>query len=198
MIPLLCLCGPSAAGKTSITRTLQDRLERDGIRVLPLSCDDYYWHEWSPDAVYGYDTPAGIDAETLLVDLEKLCRGNATSLRRYDMVSHRARRDPLNQAYDLLVLEGAFGPQLLLGEPLLRSLVYLELTMPLRLWRRLRRDRRERGHSLTYVIRQTVLETLPGEREFIRPLKQKADLVIQNSTEGLATLTQHARSLVSP
>jgi uridine kinase len=77
-------------------------------------------------------------------------------------------------------------------------MVYLELTMPLRLWRRLLRDRRERGHSLAYVIRQTVLETLPGEREFILPLKPQADLVIQNSTAGLATLTEHARSLLVP
>lgn len=181
-----------------MTRALQDLLESDGIRLLPLSCDDYYWHEWTPDAVYGYDTPAGIDAEALLADLEQLCRGDATSLRRYDMVSHQARHEPLIQAYDLIVLEGAFGPQLLLEEPLLRSMVYLELTMPLRLWRRLLRDRRERGHSLAYVIRQTVLETLPGEREFILPLKPQADLVIQNSTAGLATLTEHARSLLVP
>ena len=94
-----------------MTRALQDLLESDGIRVLPLSCDDYYWHEWTPDAVYGYDTPAGIDAEALLADLEQLCRGDATSLRRYDMVSHQARHEPLIQAYDLIVLEGAFGPQ---------------------------------------------------------------------------------------
>ena len=76
--------------------------------------------------------------------------------------------------------------------------MYLELALPLRLWRRQRRDRRERGHSLSYVIRQTVFETLPGERDFIHPLKQRADLVIQNSPSGLATLTQQARSLVAP
>ena len=181
-----------------MARALQTSLELDGIRVLPLSCDDYYWPEWTPDALYGYDTPAGIDAEALLAELEQLCRQTANSLRRYDMVSHRVWQEPFKQDYDLIVLEGAFGPQALLGKPLLRSMVYLELALPLRLWRRQRRDRRERGHSLSYVIRQTVLETLPGERDFIRPLRQKADLVIQNTPSGLATLTQHARSLVAP
>ena len=181
-----------------MARALQTSLELDGIRVLPLSCDDYYWPNWTPDALYGYDTPAGIDAEALLAELEQLCRQTANSLRRYDMVSHTIWREPFKQDYDLIVLEGAFGPQALLSEPLLRSMVYLELALPLRLWRRQRRDRRERGHSLVYVIRQTVLETLPGERDFIRPLRQKADLVIQNSPSGLATLTRHARSLVAP
>jgi len=181
-----------------MARALQTSLELDGIRVLPLSCDDYYWPNWTPDSLYGYDTPAGIDAEGLLAELELLCSNNANSLRRYDMVSHRVWREPFKQDYDLIVLEGAFGPQALLGQPLLRSMVYLELALPLRLWRRQRRDRRERGHSLIYVIRQTVLETLPGERDFIRPLRQKAGLVIQNSPSGLATLTRHARSLVAP
>jgi len=181
-----------------MARALQTSLELDGVRVLALSCDDYYWPHWTPDSLYGYDTPAGIDAEALLAELELLCRQTANSLRRYDMVSHRVWREPFQQDYDLIVLEGAFGPQALLGQPLLRSMVYVELALPLRLWRRQRRDRRERGHSLSYVIRQTVLETLPGERDFIRPLRQKADLVIQNSPSGLATLTQHARSLVAP
>ncbi len=180
-----------------MAHALQTSLKLCGISVLPLSCDDYYWPHWLPDSLYGYDTPAGIDAGALLAELEQLCRQDADSMRRYDMISHMAWREPLNQAYDLIVLEGAFGPQVLLGQPLLRSLVYMDLALPMRLWRRQRRDRRERGHSLSYVIRQTFLETLPGERDFIRPLKQKADLVIQNSPAGLATLKKHARSLVA-
>ena len=96
-----------------MARALQTSLELDGIRVLPLSCDDYYWPDWTPDALYGYDTPAGIDAEALLAELELLCSNNANSLRRYDMVSHTVWREPFKQDYDLIVLEGAFGPQAL-------------------------------------------------------------------------------------
>ena len=48
-----------------MARALQTSLELDGIRVLPLSCDDYYWPDWTPDALYGYATPAGIDSVAL-------------------------------------------------------------------------------------------------------------------------------------
>ncbi|UPM50500.1 nucleoside kinase [Synechococcus sp. A10-1-5-1] len=197
MIPLLCICGPSAAGKTTIVRALQTALSAQGVRALQLSCDDYYWPNWTPDPVYGYDTPAGIDTTTLLQELNQICRREADTLRRYDMVSHRTWREPLDQVYELVVLEGAFGPQVLLNQPLLQSLVYLELGLPVRLWRRLWRDLNERGHSLSFALRQTVFETLPGERQFIDPLKQEADLIVENSPNGLARLTRHAQSLLA-
>ena len=87
-----------------MARALQTSLDRDGIRVLPLSCDDYYWAEWTPDSVYGYDTPAGIDSVALLEELGQICRQHANSLRRYDMVSHKVWRESCTHDYDLVVL----------------------------------------------------------------------------------------------
>ena len=63
--------------------------------------------------------------------------------------------------------------------------VYLEETFPWRLWRRLRRDVRDRHRSPRYVVRQMLLEMLPGERQFIEPLKLNASVVIRNHTKGL-------------
>lgn len=197
MVPLLCLCGASAAGKTTVAQFLKSALSAQGVSTLVVSCDDYYWPHLTPETRYGYDTPACIDTESLRLELDQICRHQARTLRRYDMVSHALTRSPLTDSYDLVVLEGSFGPQALLGEDLLHSLVYLELGIAKRLWRRLWRDLRERQHSLSYFLMQTLLQTLPGEHRFVRPLRSQANLIIQNSPAGLASLTDHALSLLT-
>ena len=65
-------------------------------------------------------------------------------------------------------------------------LVYIQTPIVLRVIRRLWRDVRERDRSAFYVLRQMVLEMLPGERQFIQPLKQCAGVVIKDQTSGLA------------
>ena len=65
------------------------------------------------------------------------------------------------------------------------GVVYLEESVPRRLWRRLRRDVRDRHRSPRYVIRQMFREMLPGERQFIQPLKQCAGIVIRDQASGL-------------
>ena len=57
--------------------------------------------------------------------------------------------------------------------------VYIEAPVLQRLVRRLWRDVRERQRPALYVIRQMLLEMLPGERRFIQPLKQHADVIVR-------------------
>ena len=48
------------------------------------------------------------------------------------------------------------------------------------LLRRLRRDQQQRQRSARYVLQQTLLQTLPGERRFIHPLRRQADVVVRD------------------
>ena len=57
--------------------------------------------------------------------------------------------------------------------------VYIETSLLQRLVRRLWRDVRERQRSVLYVIRQMLGEMLPGEKRFIHPLKQRADVIVR-------------------
>ena len=74
------------------------------------------------------------------------------------------------------------------------GVIYLEESVPWRLWRRLLRDVRERHRSPRYVIRQILREMLPGERHFIEPLKQNASVVIRDQTKGISQVLE----LLSP
>ena len=70
------------------------------------------------------------------------------------------------------------------------GVVYLEESIPWRLWRRLRRDVRDRHRSPRYVVRQMFREMLPGERQFIVPLKRNASVVIRDQTKGISQVLQ--------
>ncbi len=177
-LPVLCICGPSAAGKTTFAQALADALRRSGHQPLLITCDNYYREDWRPHPRYGFDTLAAIDEEALRRDVSSARYGQADVLRHYDMCTRVVSRHPVTTPYDLVLLEGAYGPQLLQDFPL-ASLLYVETPLLLRLWRRLKRDIRERKRSPLYVIHQMLMQMLPGERRFIVPLKHRADMIIR-------------------
>tara|TARA_B100000927_G_C16351857_1_gene423602 strand:- start:270 stop:857 length:588 start_codon:yes stop_codon:yes gene_type:complete len=186
-LPVLCICGPSAAGKTTFAQALADALRRSGHQPLLITCDNYYREDWRPHPRYGFDTLAAIDEEALRRDVSSARYGQADVLRHYDMCTRVVSRHPVTTPYDLVLLEGAYGPQLLQDFPL-ASLLYVETPLLLRLWRRLKRDIRERKRSPLYVIHQMLMQMLPGERRFIVPLKHRADMIIRVDNCDLETV----------
>ena len=177
-VPLVCICGPSAAGKTTFAEHLAERLRARGRHPLLIACDDYYRRGWSPNSRYGFDTVDAIDAEELRLQLSAVRCRQLDSLRSYDMRTRTVGFRVLNQPYDLVLVEGCYGPQHLLEAVPISLLVYIETPLLPRLTKRLWRDVRERQRSVLYVIRQMLQEMLPGERRFIHPLKRLADVVV--------------------
>ena len=198
--PLLCICGGSASGKTHFVNGLVRQLESIGLTALSLHCDNYYRSRYKPDPIAGFDTINAIDTEALLADLQAARERTLTHLRRYDMSSRVVVYRPIGESclttgYDLIVVEGAYGPQAILPRVLIDVVVYLETPLWRRIWRRLCRDVRERGRSPISVLHQTFWQMLPGERRFIVPLRQQAHVVVGDPVEGcravLARITGH-------
>ena len=178
-MPVVCICGPSAAGKTTFAAHLAERLRAKARHPLLIACDDYYRSGWSPNSRYGFDTVDAIDAEELRLQLSAVRYGQLDSLRCYDMRTRTVGFRPLNQPYDMVLVEGSYGPQHVLGAVPIALVVYIETPLLPRLAKRLWRDVRERQRPALYVIRQMLLEMLPGERRFIYPLKRRADRIVQ-------------------
>ena len=198
--PLLCICGGSASGKTHFVNGLVRQLESIGLTALSLHCDNYYRSRYKPDPIAGFDTINAIDTEALLADLQAARERTLTHLRHYDMSSRVVVYRPIGEScltagYDLIVVEGAYGPQAILPRVLIDVVVYLETPLWRRIWRRLCRDVRERGRSPISVLHQTFWQMLPGERRFIVPLRQQAHVVVRDPVEGcravLARITSH-------
>mgnify|MGYP003337405303 FL=1 len=178
-VPLVCICGPSAAGKTTFAAHLAERLGAKGRHPLLIACDDYYRSGWSPNSRYGFDTIDAIDADQLRLQLSAARYRQLDSLRSYDMRGRRVSSRLLQQSYDLVLVEGSYGPQHLLEAMPISLVVYVETPLLQRLIKRLWRDVRDRQRPASYVIRQMLREMLPGERRFIHPLKRRADLVVR-------------------
>jgi len=178
-VPLVCICGPSAAGKTTFAAQLAEQLRARGRRPLLIACDDYYRSGWLPNARYGFDTVDAIDAAELRLQLSAARYRQLASLRRYDMRTREVGSRSCDTSYDLVLVEGSYGPQLLLEAVPLSLVVYIETPVVQRLIRRLWRDVRERQRPAQYVIRQMLQQMLPGERRFIHPLKNRADVIVR-------------------
>lgn len=196
--PLVCITGPSGAGKTHFSNHLAAQLRSSGIRPVVIASDDYYRQHWTPDSIYGFDTVDAIDSEALINELSSLQAGRLQCRRRYDMGTREVRWEPLNASWDVVLLEGAFGPQLLTDHSSPELLIYVETMLVIRVMRRLRRDVRERQRSTTSVLRQMMINMLPGERRFIRPLKDAADLVVIDIQTGLTSAKSQIQDLLIP
>ena len=196
--PLVCITGPSGAGKTHFSNHLAAQLRSSGIRPVVIASDDYYRQNWTPDSIYGFDTVDAIDSEALINELSSLQAGRLQCRRRYDMGTREVRWEPLNASWDVVLLEGAFGPQLLTDHSSPELLIYVETMLAIRVMRRLRRDVRERQRSTSSVLRQMMINMLPGERRFIRPLKDAADLVVMDIQTGLTSAQSQIQDLLVP
>ena len=196
-VPVVCITGPSAVGKTSFTLALAQALGAIGLEVLVICCDDYYRHHWRPHPRFGFDTAAAIDIDTLRAELDEVNHHAASSLRTYDMGTRDVARKPLKQSYQLVLLEGAYGPQELLDDGSITALFYLEAPLLLRMIRRLRRDQQERGRHPIQIIQHMLMHMIPGEWSFIRPLRSVSGLVITNPRQGQVAAIAFIQALIT-
>ena len=192
------ICGPSAAGKTTLAARLAEQLRARGRHPLLIACDDYYRCGWSPSSRYGFDTVDAIDADQLRLQLSAVRCRQLDALRSYDMRSRRVSSRLLQQPYDLVLVEGSYGPQHLLEAVPISLVVYVETPLLQRLIKRLWRDVRDRQRPASYVIRQMHREMLPGERRFIHPLKRRADLVVRGYNFDLEPILSRIWYLFKP
>jgi uridine kinase len=82
------VAGPSSSGKTTTTHKLTERLEREGLHVIPMSLDNYYFdlelHPKDASGDYDFETPEALDLPLLNAHLAELDRGNAVEMPTYD------------------------------------------------------------------------------------------------------------------
>ena len=182
--PVICISGPSAVGKTRFTLALAEALGAIGIEALVICCDNYYKQHVQPHPRFGFDTAEAIEIDALRAELNQITHHTAISLRTYDMHTRDIARKSLKQSYELVLLEGAYGPQELLNDDSITALFYLEAPLLLRMVRRLRRDQQESGRHPIQIIQHMLMHMIPGEWTFIRPLRSVSKLVITNPRRG--------------
>ena len=197
------IAGPSSSGKTTTTRILGAYLRSKGYDPICLSTDDYFVDRIdTPKDEYGkYDFEClnAIDTKEFNNDLMRLLKGEEVNIPTYNFVT--GKREYHNNLIKLnensiILIEGlhSLNDDLTPGIPdrykykiYLSPFIPLNIdrhnyisTLDLRLIRRIIRDNRTRGYTVSEVIEkwQSVRN---GEEKYIFPYTHQANMIINTA-----------------
>ena len=199
----IMIAGPSSSGKTTTTRILGAYLRSKGYDPICLSTDDYFVDRIdTPKDEYGkYDFEClnAIDTKEFNNDLMRLLKGEEVNIPTYNFVT--GKREYHNNLIKLnensiILIEGlhSLNDDLTPGIPdrykykiYLSPFIPLNIdrhnyisTLDLRLIRRIIRDNRTRGYTVSEVIEkwQSVRN---GEEKYIFPYTHQANMIINTA-----------------
>ncbi len=176
---IIGVAGGSGSGKSSIVRSLVDRI---GGCVIDL---DSYSHDRSASppeqrSQTGDDEPAAIDVALLVAQLGDLRRGEAIRKPVYSADAQVRTGVEIVAPARLVIVEGLFT----LWWGSLRSLldvkVFVDAPADLRLSRRIRRDLAEPGRTLEQVLHEYSGTVRPAHERYVEPTRVHADDVVTN------------------
>lgn len=199
--PFVLLSGPSGSGKTTTAHMLEKRLETKGLETHIISLDNYFRsfteeeHRLFLRHELDLESPERVDGALLSEQIKQLIDGREVEIPRYDFTTNA--RCQCGEALrlhkgEVLIFEGihALNPSLLESADEYTSRLYVsvrtriehgdegdrQLLHPskIRLARRMIRDERERGRSLSAVVE--IYDSVErGENLYIMPYKHRAD-----------------------
>jgi uridine kinase len=203
-IRVVIIAGPSSSNKTTTTVKLAERLEREGLGLVSLNVDNYFFdlemHPQDEFGDYDFETPQALDLPLINTHLQRLIAGDEVVLPYYDFKTGIRHPDatPMQVRKDQIILidslHGLYEGMTeaipneqkfkLYIETLLQMKgpdnAYIRFT-DLRLMRRMVRDARERA----YAPRQTLEHwhyVRSSELRHIIPYVHTADYVVNSAT----------------
>lgn len=202
-IKFVLIAGPSSSGKTTTTNRLSSQFEAMGYDPIKISLDDYFLdREKTPRDEFGnydFECLEAIDVEKFNSDLKKLLNGEEITLPTFNFLTGKSEvsktKVKLNEK-SIFLIEGLHA----LNEEITKDIdkknkfkIYLSpfiplnidkhnyiSTLDLRLLRRIVRDNRTRGYSVSETIDrwQSVRN---GEEKYIFPFIHQADIIINTA-----------------
>lgn len=178
---LIGVAGGSGSGKTTVARTILDRVGCD--RIAYLQHDAYYRDRShlpaAERAQINYDHPDSLETDLLVTHLKALRAGSAVEMPLYDFAHHVRRKETRRiEPRAVILVEGI----LIFVDRALREIfdvkIFVDTDADVRFMRRLQRDIAERGRTMESVIGQYQATVRPMHLEFVEPSKRYADLII--------------------
>ncbi|HEY5691890.1 MAG TPA: uridine kinase [Cyclobacteriaceae bacterium] len=180
------IAGGSGSGKTYYITKVASFFNKSELCLV--SMDHYYKprEEQATDekGVKNFDLPSAVNHEAFLSDIRKLKNGGVVNKMEYTF------NNPINTPKALIIepapvilIEGLFVQYFQEIENELDLKIFIEARDQLKLARRIKRDKEERGYDLDDVLYRYEHHTMPVYREYIAPLRHKADLVISNNSD---------------
>ncbi len=177
---IIGIAGGTGSGKTTVAKRIYQSFGKDAV----ILSHDYYYkpHDdlsFEERCKLNYDHPNALDTELLVEHLAELKKGNAIFHPTYDFAKQcRNAEWEKTESAKLIIVEGI----LIFTDKRLCDVcdvkLFVDTDADVRFIRRLRRDVRERGRTMEWVINQYITTVKPMHEQFVEPSKSKADLII--------------------
>jgi len=175
---LLGIIGDSAAGKSTMTQGLMNLLRPE--YVTHVCTDDYHKYDRAERAQRGITAlhPECNYLDILELQLERLHYGQPILKPVYDHSTGRLVRPDYVQPREFVIVEGLLGLHTAVMRQFYDVKVFLQPPEDLRHVWKIKRDTTKRGYRTEQVLAE-LEKREPDSRDFIRPQREYADIVVQ-------------------
>ncbi len=217
-IRLVLIAGPSSSGKTTLSDKLTKQLNRNGLKIVQISTDNYFKckDELIPDENGEIDLEdiEVIDLDLFNKDLRALINGEEITLPVYNFAMDRREKGKTIKlsSDEVIVIEGTHGLNERLTSLIPRKNKYkiyisalthinIDLHTPVstttcRMMRRIIRDDRTRGTNIEATLDMWA-SVRRGEFRWIYPFQEQADFIFNSELSyELAVIKKHVMPLV--
>lgn len=194
------IAGGTGSGKSTLARRLARRIGED--RCALVSQDNYYKDfgnlPLAARARVNFDHPDSIDSSLLVEHVRQLKSGAAVTSPRYDFARHaRAPGGIELPVREVILVEGIL---VLVFAELVAEMdikIFVETPDDIRLLRRMRRDIADRGRDVDGVLGQYQETVRPMHDLFVRPSRDRADLIVPGEGDNQVVVRFLAAALKS-
>ena len=175
------VAGGTASGKTTVARSILDQVGAHRVAYLP---HDAYYRDMShlpleQRAQQNYDHPDALESDLLARHVRELVAGRAIRMPVYSFADYTRTAETVTvEPAPVILVDGI----LIFAEPELRALmdikIFVDTDADIRLIRRIERDTRERGRTLSTTIFQYLDTVRPMDLEFVQPSRRYADIIL--------------------
>ncbi|OEK03198.1 uridine kinase [Roseivirga sp. 4D4] len=183
---IIGITGGSGSGKTRFLKQLIEGF--DGRYVTCISQDDYYrpreYQLVDKNGELNFDRPESIDYEHFATDLKELSEGRSIKKEEYTFNNPNAEAKTLvRKSAPVILVEGIFIFHYKKIAELIDLKIFIDARDYVKLQRRLKRDREERGYDADDVLYKYENHIMPSYQKYIEPYKEEADLVVPNNKD---------------
>ena len=186
---IIGIAGGTASGKSTLAKKIEKEFKDD---VILLSHDFYYKSltniTLEERKKRNYDCPEAFETDLLIHDIKELINGNVIQRPVYSYTERLRSSETVRvEPKKIIVIEGILVLENKELSDLMDLKVFVDAPADIRLIRLIKRDQKERGLDLNYIISKYLDTLKPMHDKYIEPCKETADIVISTDKENNAT-----------
>ncbi|WP_020596653.1 uridine kinase [Spirosoma panaciterrae] len=178
------ITGGSASGKTSFLKDILNAFDEDEICLI--SQDNYYLSRdvipVDDQGIHNFDLPETIDHHLYAQHIGQLHNGEIITQKEYTFNNPSVVPRILTfKPAPIIIVEGIFVFHFRELADQMDLKIFIDAKNSIKLERRVKRDAEERGYDLDDVMYRWKYHVKPTYRQFIKPYRAEADIVIPNN-----------------